>query len=426
MTTIILLTGQYGTSHAEVSAHLRWLASERLHHLTSLHPIACSYSVEDEIWDLTGGPEAFFELPNDSERDDIWNEAFVRVRAKIDRESPVFAFVSLHVVYLWKKRFFSSVDWDRLLTIQPRAIVTLIDDVYDISTRIAEGQERDGVRVPGGGYPLQEILAWRLREIHTSSLIAKHLRVNPEGFPSIDRFLADSNRNSRHIERRELELVFGKPCDHFVIAVKQDAEDLYRLLFDRKMLRIYASYPISAPRRKNDLAFLQGLREWRSRLHGQYVVFDPVGIDEARFVETDGVITGRQLTARIPYEIGTPMVKLPKQQQEEWPLEELRAIRDTVIQQIGERDYKLVSQANVVLMWRPLYEKQRHDGVDSEGVFAAAKRIPVHSYHPAPDLVPNKPFPPHYGTPHATEVEVLQMAEAIQKDRNGIQVAETY
>ena len=122
MTSVILLTGQYGTSHEVVARSLCTLIQEHQPQSTAAY-----YSVEDEIWDILPA-DSFFELQTDRERDTYWHRAFSRVKRKIDDAAPRFAFVSVHAVYLWKKRFFSCLDWDRLLTIPVRVILTLIDE----------------------------------------------------------------------------------------------------------------------------------------------------------------------------------------------------------------------------------------------------------------------------------------------------------
>lgn len=423
---VILLTGQYGTSHHKVAETLCGLAKKRLKGLTKIQPLMEFYSLEDKVWEVTGTPEAFYELPNDSERDELWKDAFSTIKAKIENDNPVFAIVSLHVVYFWKERFFSCVDWDRLVTLEPRVILTLVDDIYDIHERILSDQQRRGAQVPGGRYSLLEILSWRMREVHTCNLLAKHLFVNPELFPSIDRFLQNKTKTNQDISRHELEQIFHKPCDHYVISVKQDKEDFYRLLFQRKKMRVYLSYPISEPRKQEDVDYFKRLLSWRKRVHAEFVAFDPVAIDEARFNENEEGIKDGNLRGRIPYDIGTPIVAPPQETPDSWPVEELRPIRDLIIQQIGERDYKLEDQALMVAMWRPLYMKQTHDGVDSEGVFAAARGIPTHSYHPSEDRTANKPFPPHYGVSHLTEEEIFVLMKRQQKEWAKKQKENTY
>ena len=202
---LILLTGQYGTSHKEVGKKLSNLANKKLKHLTKIQPITRFYSIEKELWDIANGSEAFFEKLNDQERDKIWRKAFCEIQKQIKKDNPVFPIVSLHVVYLWKKRFFSCVDWDFLTTIQPSVIVTLIDDIYDIQGRIATSQKK-GVRIPEEDRSLFAILSWRLREIHTCNLIAKHLYVNPEHFPSVDKLLrkGDAFFSSNHNELEQV------------------------------------------------------------------------------------------------------------------------------------------------------------------------------------------------------------------------------
>lgn len=186
---VILLTGQYGTSHDIVGNTLCNLANERLRDLSRIQPISKFYSIDKEIWKITGGSQVFFDFPTDNERHEAWKRAFSTIKAKIEHENPVFAIISLHVINYWKGRFFSCVDWDYLITIKPRVIITIIDDIYDIHTRIIETQRSRGVTIPEGQYNLLEILSWRLREIHTCNLFSKHLFINPGLFPSIKMFL---------------------------------------------------------------------------------------------------------------------------------------------------------------------------------------------------------------------------------------------
>ncbi|MBI3753492.1 MAG: hypothetical protein HY266_05510 [Deltaproteobacteria bacterium] len=262
---LILLTGQYGTSHEDVGNNLSNLANKKLKHLSRVQPISKFYSIEKELWDIGGSSEAFFEQLNDQDRDKIWLQAFLKIQRQIKQDNPLFPILSLHVVYLWKERFFSCVDWDILTTLQPSVIVTIIDDIYDIKGRI-ETNQQSAVRMNEEDRSLFAILSWRLREIHTCNLIAKHLYVNPEHFPSIDNLLRKENISSS-INLNELEQVFGKPLPHYVISVKQSLDDFYRLLFERKTIRIYYSFPISEPRKQNDEDYFKNLRNWRLQMH---------------------------------------------------------------------------------------------------------------------------------------------------------------
>lgn len=411
---LILLTGQYGTSHEEVGKKLSNLVDKRLSELSKIQPISKFYSIEKELWDIAGSSEAFFEKLNDQDRDKIWLQAFLKIQRQIKKDNSLFPILSLHVVYLWKKRFFSCVDWDFLTTIQPAVIVTLIDDIYDIKGRIEESQQ-PAVRMNEEDRSLFAILSWRLREIHTCNLIAKHLYVNPERFPSIENLFRKESMlfSATH---SEIEQFFGKPLPHYVISVKQSLDDFYRLLFERKTIRIYYSFPITAPRNENDVGYFKKLQEWRLQMHKEFVVFDPLAIDELRFkMDENGNVTDNRLIKRIPYEIGHPIVPPPQKNIDSFPQQELQTISNLVIQQISERDYKLVSQAQLVVMWRPLYGGRTHDGVESEGVYAAAKGIPVHSYHPKEDRKPNKPFPAHFGVAHQTVKELFQTIKKTQE-----------
>ena len=421
MTSVILLTGQYGTSHEVVARSLCTLIQEHQPQSTAAY-----YSVEDEIWDILPA-DSFFELQTDRERDTYWHRAFSRVKRKIDDAAPRFAFVSVHAVYLWKKRFFSCLDWDRLLTIPVRVILTLIDDVYDVHVRIASQQAADGGRIPDERLSLQEILGWRSREIQTCNLLAKHLRVNPHWFPTTERFLRDGAEapEDAGINVRELGQVFGTPCDHFVISIKQEANDFYRLLFDRKKVRVYASFPISEPREKNDQDYFDKLLQWRKRIHEAFVVFDPLAIDELRFARHANGEIDSQLRSRWPYGLGVPIVP-SVQPNDTWGLDELQSICDGVIQQVSERDFKLEGQAEVTAQYRPLYGRGTHGGVDAEGVFARAKGIQLHSFIPDEDRRSYKAFPGNFGVNHDTEPQLFKALKALQQGYAKTQSNDTY
>ncbi|MBU4492114.1 MAG: hypothetical protein KKD69_06590, partial [Euryarchaeota archaeon] len=375
-----------------------------------------------------GSSEAFFEQLDDQDRDKNWLQAFLKIQRQIKKDNPLFPILSLHVVYLWKKRFFSCVDWNILTTLQPSVIVTLIDDIYDIKGRI-ETNQKAAVTMNEDDHSLLAILSWRLREIHTCNLIAKHLYVNPERFPSIDNLLLRRTESMLFDVTclDEIEQIFGKPLPHYVISVKQSLNDLYRLLFERKKIRIYYSFPISAPRKENDKDYFKKLQEWRLRMHKEFVVFDPLAIDELRFNmdENDNVIEDK-LKKRIPYRVGRPIVLPPSIPINSFPKQELQTISNLVVQQVSERDYKLVSQAQLVVMWRPLYKGRTHAGVESEGVYAATKGIPVHSYHPKEDRQSNKPFPAHFGVAHLNVEELFQTIKKFQEGLEKKQKEDTH
>lgn len=432
---VILLAGQYGTSHKTVANTLCKMANERLSP-TTWQPIAKTYSIDDEVWERSGGPTAFFKLPNDKMRDAYWQDACSLIERDILKDNPVYAIVSLHIVYfgVGEKRFFSCVDWDRLMSLKPRVILTLIDDIYDIYTRIIAEHKSDAV-ISGGKIIISDILSWRIREIHTCNLLAKHLYINRKMFPSINSLLSSPDVISKIPKlEEELNVIFNKPCDHFVISIKQDPEDFYRLLFDYKKLRVYLSFPISTPRKAKDDSFFDKLLAFRKKIHADYIAFDPLAIDELRFVvnkdKKGNKIIKRKLTNRIIYGVGTPIVSPPGNTLETCPIREesesLEAIFESVVQQVNERDLKLTSQADYVVMWRPLYGKETHDGVAAEGTFAAAKGITVHSYHPIEDRIKGKPFIHNIGTERLTEDALFKALKDCQKEYEKKQIEEAY
>jgi hypothetical protein len=203
-----------------------------------------------------------FLLASMRDRQRLWKDSFCKVMEEWKASKPRYAFFSLHLTYQVLSEFFSPFSWiiDRQETllefmkeINPHYVVTLIDDIHSVRARIK----------PGYSVRLSDLLRWRQIEIMMTDILAQRTiapaikRENPVLYP---------------FERSP------------AVAIRHPVSMIYSYLFEPDRLRVYASFPISEPRRR----FLaQGTDEpirevnrFRRALRKWFTVFDPVTIDE--------------------------------------------------------------------------------------------------------------------------------------------------
>ncbi|HHT9125152.1 MAG TPA: hypothetical protein ACFYD6_04955 [Candidatus Brocadiia bacterium] len=411
----VLITGQHGVKHEDVADALVKQVNE-IYGKRGLvgEPIIAHESIERAIKVRVGDDlPVFFRLPTDFERQKIWDDVSNVIKLRFEKthpRPPVHKIISLHAIYYWEGRFFSLINWELLLSLSPTVIVTLIDDIYDIYGRIKQDQKNGVIGIPGGEYSLPVILSWREREILQTFTISKHLYLDPE-------YYSDAKTSNLPAGLRH---VFHPPIKHFVISVKQSIQTLYDILFNRKKLPVYASFPISAPRRKLKSGVLEDkktaekiiedLHNWRSMLHSKFAVFDPIGIDELRFGED------YRLIPRINFSVSSPMVSPIDDADSKIRPEELKAVKEQINYQIKERDFQLISQSQCTVMWRPLLWNEAHDGVQQEATYAKAAHKMIFSYHPSLDNMSQKPFPYEIGSFMRSEKDVVEQLERYQKN----------
>lgn len=122
--------------------------------------VAC---LEDFIPDTHG----FLDLTNETAARQQWDAALAQALEGL-RQGPPTAhlFLSLHGSYYRRARAFSRADLGALADFAPTQVVTLIDDVYDVSRTIADRDTQDALR-------LREIATWRSIEGMIADFIAR-------------------------------------------------------------------------------------------------------------------------------------------------------------------------------------------------------------------------------------------------------------
>ncbi len=305
---------------------------------------------------------AQFLLPRPFLRE-LWSKAFDAAWSKATELSDqgVDVVLTLHLCYFHHgyREYLVPADFARMqgaFTNRVRAVVTLVDDIFDCDRRLTGSGEmlQPPLDAETALLDLLAILDWRGNELLLSDSLAAACRV-----------------------------------PYYLFATKQPLSTLFDLLYTKKPA-VYVSHPITEIRRLrlrglgneaqrlvNDLAGLV------ARLGATCVVFEPTAIDELRFrAGADGVLRGN-LTDRWPF-VGDERqlaYDRPSGVSSDWsfpvgwdadgrneiantPL--LKRLAQAIGRQIGARDHWLVEQSAAVVCYRPLFEGHVSGGVKEE------------------------------------------------------------
>lgn len=303
---------------------------------------------------------AFLSTLNVREQQIRWNDTFDEIERVISSQPPKHVFLSLHATFFKNSRFFSLIDLDRIKKFRPDLIITLIDDTYAVWQRVVNKSKSQSD--PGQSYlRLRDIMAWRSVEILVSDMLAKTLSIK-----------------------------------NYVIAVKHPTETIYDLIFNPRKLIIYASFPISVTRKSKDGQ--KEVNSFREELHKNYITLDPLTIDEKiiQFALKKGAKTkdskGKHWFCIQKEDRWTfpPGYSLVSEDDLDFPIK----LDEAEIQEVAKfdidhnvraRDLRMVSDADVLVGYRPYFGKIVHEGIKSEIDFANATSKPCYLYFPTDD-----------------------------------------
>ena len=348
--------------------------------------LAQFYSAENppDAPDVSLDMKDYLPIEDIDRRQRRWYDAINTAIEKWRRDQPRFAFLSLHLTYHWRSELFSPYTWKivekmtrpaepqlrRLLkrNFRPHYVVTLIDDIAYVQHAISKA---------GFTIRLRELLTWRNIEILMSDLLANQC---------IPRDIYKKDSPSFPYERSP------------VVAIRHPTEMLYRLLFQaRKIIRIYVSYPMT--RTRNIKKRKEEIDNFRYALHEKFSVFDPVTIDdrvlqnpfESEKKRLEG--SGKKLYEIRPKERwfipaektlcgedtkGIQKIRIQDMREVAVPVHP--GEKSAIDRQITTRDFRLIDQADVVIIYRPQYtEGEWSGGTEAECRYAqrTGKRIIV-------------------------------------------------
>lgn len=326
-----------------------------------------------------------------------WTEAVRKVQSEMLPGDKTI-FVGLHGHYSWQGRQFSPISLDLLKELAPTHSICLIDDLYCMYARIVN---REDIRMEGCYFSLRELALTRATEIMISDVISQEIILPFDGY---------------HQKNR-------------VISVRQSPEDVYRLLFKPKMLKVYASFPISKTRFADETR--SEIDAFRDAMKRDFMVFDPLTIDEKllQFIlieylwwkETPVELIAKKVKGGLDVERVGRLIKdnterwkahgkdyrcgigaegeekVLLRQGERWHIPSERAMVDPsmgqhavkfpipldpdeieevcydIDKQIADRDFRLIHQADVISVYRPNFQREISNGVLREHIYATSE-----------------------------------------------------
>lgn len=337
---VFIFTGQSGLERTSYLADLEKYASEKNQKFKV-------FRVGEMLYDLRPVDRGkILDIPL-GELDALMKAVF----EKIHREMVAYEHiaVNMHATFRWKRGLIGGTDYHLVAPLRPDIYVTIIDDVTDVKLRLDD-------EYPDKRYTYKDVMVWREEEILTTSIFAALTK---------------------------------KP--HFVFARKHPIETLFKLLFDKDVPRLYASFPISAVIDKPKI--LGEINDFKAELFRHFTVFDPYTISEKKL---DYKVKAAQKAGEqsIQYDVAGKAITIN--------LEDLSPILPDIDDQIIARDLKLVEQSNLIVAFYPCFEDDtpiHSAGREREVQHARDRGKPVFLIWPS-----GKQDPGPFETDSATEV----------------------
>lgn len=265
--------------------------------------------------------------------------------------------ISLHASFRWRKVLLPAFDFYYLRKLEPDFYVTVINTVYKI--REAMYVKKD-LKHWLERLSLKEVLIWQDEEIFTTKIVADF-----QGVP------------------------------HYIISGSDTPYTLYKIIYDvekakkeerKPAKKVYLSYPMTMIRKYIDITedknkLIEKLRE------AGIVVFDPAMVEDMILVEL--------LNESEEEEIKLPDASIPVHRSE---IEEAKSY---IIEQTVVRDYKLIDQSDMVVVFYPV--KELSAGVLSEMIYAFTHQKDVYAFFPHR----MSPFFKYYSTKVFEKIEDL-------------------
>lgn len=310
--------------------------------------------------------------------EELWNDAFEKIVLLIEEirtsNSNQTIFINLHSCYYHNRtqEYLSLININKLLRIKPTYIITFIDDIYEIHHRLTltGGIYHDEANATNTQMILRllRLLDWRAKETMLSKFIAKNLEI-----------------------------------DFYLFAVKHSFDTFSNLVYE-DYKKVYLSHPITEVRRMENRGkdsevekIMNEITEISDRLSATFTTFLPTTIDEFR-IKTKPSRNGfsKDYYALLTKRWETELYDKPKDllywnsgfkdvnqlwhenEEEITRFDEqinhlLETLSDSISDQVTIRDYSLVEQSDMLVIYRPVFNGNASGGVREE--FKYYKRI---------------------------------------------------
>jgi len=218
--------------------------------------------------------------------------------------------ISTHVCFRWKKHLVPAFNLYYLNRINPDVYVTIVDNAHAIKSRLERTQWR-------GRLKLKDIVVWRDEETFITEILAEYQR---------------------------------KPF--YIIARREPPSLLVDLVYrverrrakgEKAAPKAYLSYPITHV--LGNLEHFKLKDEVKRALTEEgVIVFDPIAVDEANLIGLAENALSRG-SDEVEADAGDHTIRLSVQ--------EILEARGDIIDQIVARDYKLIDQSDMIVVFYP-------------------------------------------------------------------------
>jgi adenylate kinase len=230
-----------------------------------------------------------------------------------------------------------AFDFYYLRRLEPDFYVTIINSVHRIREEITS---KEDLRHWLERLTLKEILIWQDEEIFTTKIVADFQAV-----------------------------------PHYIVAGGDDPYTLYKIIYDvekgrkfggRAVKKAYLSYPMTMVRRDEDVISRKDELVRRLRDELGIIVFDPATVEDMILVEL------LEETDEDPISVPGTNIRIPRS--------EIEDAKQYIIEQTVIRDYKLIDQSDMVIVFYPV--KELSAGVLSEMIYAYTHQKDVYAIFP--------------------------------------------
>ncbi|RLE63816.1 MAG: hypothetical protein DRJ38_06650 [Thermoprotei archaeon] len=266
--------------------------------------------------------------------------------------------ISTHTCFRWKKHLVPAFNFYYLNRLNPDLYITVIDNIHKVKARL---EKRPHWR---GRLSIKDLLIWRDEEVFITEMLAQYQ---------------------------------NKP--YYIIARDEGPELLYDIIYrvekrrkkgETPALKAYLSYPITHVQEE----FLVEKEEIKRRLkEAGVIVFDPISIKEVELL-------GYAEEAKIA---GQEMIEVEVDGEKEFiSVRELEEAREDIVNQVVARDYKLIEQSDVIVVYYPI--PTLSPGVLSEINYGFTHNKDVFTIFPHENI---SPFFEYYTTRIFKDVDAL-------------------
>ncbi len=212
--------------------------------------------------------------------------------------------VNTHATFRWRHGLFPAFDHDLIKKLQPNLFITLVDNVDAVHLRLIKDHEIN--------HSLKDLLVWREEEILATEVLATVTR-GPGCFYVLAR--GNSQRN---------------------------IETMYRLIFEQRYKKVYASFPMSHIADEPELQ--DEIDLFRRTLHEHFICFDPGDLDEKRLHDL-AIKSAEENQRYVKVKVCGEEIQLEVAQ--------ILSAAGDIHGQIYARDFKFIEQSDMIISYIP-------------------------------------------------------------------------